>query len=199
MRRLPVAVLCVAGLAGALSACSSGTSLSPTTTPSTSSAATTTTAAVPTVAHPLDSSKFQSAPCSALTTAQLEALGVPAPHGDADTDALGPGCTWRGGAGTGIGNGVDLTWETTESKGLQSTYARKSAFSYWTVTTVDGYPAVIGDVSDGRRFGTCTINVGISDTMSFIARYNGTVEPQKSQSCQLVPQVADDIIKNLGG
>ena len=87
---------------------------------------------------------------------------------------------------------------TTSSNGLQFTYARKSAFSYWTTTTVDGYPAVIGDVADGRSDGTCTINVGVSDKMLFVATYNGTVEPQKSQSCQLVPQVADDVIKNLG-
>ncbi|HEX7660454.1 MAG TPA: DUF3558 family protein, partial [Pseudonocardiaceae bacterium] len=76
MRRLPVVVLCLAGMAGALAACSSAGSATPTTSTSTNAETTTSTApAVPTVAHPLDSSKFQAAPCSALTAAQLQELG----------------------------------------------------------------------------------------------------------------------------
>lgn len=199
MRKLPLIVLGIAGTAGMLVACSSGGSATPTTSTSASTETTTSTAAVPTVAHPLDSSKVQSAPCSALTKAQVEAVGVPTPLSGSSTSVLGPGCTWTGGGTSGIGNGIELTWDTTDSNGLQFAYDRKSVFTYWTTTSVDGYPAVIGDVMDDRKSGSCSINVGVSDKMMFIARYDGLVEPQKSQSCQLVQQVADDIIKNLGG
>lgn len=125
----------------------------------------------------------------------------PGAAGDAGTDTLGPGCSWTADAHSGVGNDLAITWVTTSSTGLglQFTYARKSVFKYWTTTTVDGYPAVIGDVMDDRAKGSCTINVGVSDTMLFIADYNGWNEPQKSQSCQLVQQVAADVIKNLGG
>jgi hypothetical protein len=197
LRKLSVAVLCLAAIASTLAACSSGSNnAGPTTT---TISATTTTDPVPTVAHPLDSSKFENTPCSSLTTAQVEALGVPAPTADNTPGAVGSACTWSAGGDSGILNAVAVTWDTSDSNGMQYAYQRKSKFKYWTTTSVDGYPAVLGDVLDERPSGTCAVNVGVSDHMLFIVHYYGRDEPQKSQSCQLVVQVAADVLKNLGG
>jgi hypothetical protein len=200
VRNLPIVALCLAGLLGLTVACSSDSGLTapPSTGATVTADSTTTVSGVPTVAHPLDASKMQAAPCSSVTVGQLDALAVPSASADANPDVTGTGCVWSTGTGSAA-NGMYLTWDATHNNGLGWVYQSGPTWLYWIPLTVDGYPAVQGGTVDNRANGSCTINVGVSDQLVFILTYNGALQPQRSQPCQLATRAATDVLKNLGG
>ncbi|HWE89279.1 MAG TPA: DUF3558 domain-containing protein [Pseudonocardiaceae bacterium] len=199
MRSLPVVVLCLAGIVGLATACSSGSGEGgPQPAGSTASTSAAPVSGVPKVAHPLDASKFEAAPCSSVTASQLDALAVPSASRDAQQDVTGTGCVWSAGTGTAA-NGMYLTWDTSHTNGLGWVYQAGSTWTYWVPLTVNGYPAVQGGTVDNRQTGSCTIYVGVSDQLVFILTYKGSLLPQESKPCQLATQAATDVVQNLGG
>ncbi len=137
--------------------------------PSTSAPPTPATEDVPKVADPLDASTFVAAPCTALTSTQLNQLGVNPPGRARGNDGVEePGCSWHG-----TGTSVSIGWITANPNGLADSYRGRDREAYFIETTVDGYPAVFVDRTDGRATGRCGILVAVSDTMTFYTAENG--------------------------
>jgi hypothetical protein len=152
----------------------------------------------PRVSDPLDATKFLTQPCAVLTPAQLAQFSVREP-GEPDTDSeiaknSGPGCLWER-QDTPLGSTLDMSFLTGNKKGLSDTYRGRSRFKFFEETTVEGYPAVFNDLSDGRSNGNCNITVGISDTLTFRAREGGG--PAGQVVCDRTKQVAAAIIATL--
>ncbi|HEX7658162.1 MAG TPA: DUF3558 domain-containing protein [Pseudonocardiaceae bacterium] len=183
--------------AAALAGCSSGgDGLAPSGTAATSATSAASSAA-PKVTHPLDASKVLETPCSALTTSDLGGISVGAATGQPRQSDYGPGCDWQGTV-YGASAGASIGWETIDKKGLSDYYTQKSDAGYWIPTTVSGYPAVFADLNgDYRSTGSCTINVGVSDSLYFLATADSA--PDGNTACQRARQAAADVIKNLGG
>jgi len=151
----------------------------------------------PRVGSPLDAARFLSQPCAVLTQAQLEGFGV-SRAGEPDTDseiarASGPGCLWH--ARPEVDSTIDVSFLTGNKNGLADTYRGRSRFKFFEETTVEGYPAVFNDPSDGRPHGDCNITVGISDTLAFRAREEGGLVGQAV--CDRAKQVAAAVIATL--
>jgi hypothetical protein len=149
----------------------------------------------PKVTKPLDASRFIQNTCSALSSADLAALGVNgAKATPGDDGVIGKGCEW---SGQDAGNAVGISWETGDVHGLSDLYSIKSEQKYWTVMTVSGYPAVESAPNDERANGICDVEVGVSDTLYFISDFEARNDP--SRACELAKQAAAAVIKNLGG
>lgn len=139
----------------------------------------------PRVTTPLDGSAFAAAPCTSLTGAQLSDFGVN-PPGDlrGEDGVFPPGCGWHG-----DGASISVGWLTDNENGLSDTYRRRELDAYFIETTVDGYPAVFTDGTDGRPSGRCGIVVGVSDTLTFYAVENGG-QLEGDAACSRAKQVA---------
>lgn len=185
-----------AALAGCTSTSGTGSTPTPATSTTQNLPASTTGSApkAPAVAHPLDTTKIMSQPCTALTSSDVSGLNIVNGSGKPDSDNNGSQCSWAGDSG----GTVSIGWVTTNKNGLSDLYAKSSTMAYWQPTTVSGYPAAYGDaLSDGRAQGDCVINTAVSDELYFIAQVD---TPQNaSQSCTLAEQAAGDVIRNLGG
>jgi Protein of unknown function (DUF3558) len=130
-----------------------------------SSSAGTLPAGTPSVAHPLDTTAFQKAPCSALTAAQLSQLTIGA-SGQADTaDPVGPVCHWHDKDGKSKMNLA--VYFLTTGQGLASVYSQKSTFEVFTpLPDIAGYPAIIALNPDQRSQGNCEVTIGVSDKLA---------------------------------
>lgn len=150
----------------------------------------------PTVVTALNASPFVAHPCAALTTSQLAGITLTNLHILPDNAAGNPLCAW---ADETTGDSVGVTWMSATTQGLSQVYAQRVSQGYFTPTTVDQYPAVYADFADLRAQGTCSLNVGVSNTLYFIAKYDSEHTATRQQACQLIAQVATDVITNLGG
>lgn len=155
------------------------------------------TSGAPRVSDPLDASKFLTQPCAVLTQAQLTVFSVSRP-GKPDTEGAvaknaGPGCVWHTGAP--LDSTISIGFMTGNKKGLSDTYRGRSRFEYFEETTVDGYPSVFNDIVEGRPSGQCNLVVGISDTLTFLAREEGRLVGQAV--CDRAKQVAAAVIATL--
>jgi hypothetical protein len=153
----------------------------------------------PRVSNSLDASRFLTRPCDVLSQTQLTSFGV-SRLGKPDTDSqiakqVGPGCTWN--ADPEVNSTIGVGFLTGNKRGLSDTYRGRSQFDYFDETTVDGYPAVFADGTDGRPAGRCNITVGISDTLAFSASEQGGRKGQ--DSCDRAKQVAAAVIATLKG
>jgi hypothetical protein len=151
---------------------------------------------VPKVAKPLNAASMSAAPCSSLAPAQLSGIGLANARGD-NTSITGTAiCGWTDDT---TGNVIGISWENDLGNGLSTIYSEKAQQGYWQPISVDGYPAVFADLADLRSKGTCVLNVGVSDKLSFISQYTAAQSDIGTKSCQLAQQAAADVIKNLGG
>lgn len=150
----------------------------------------------PTVSDPLDASKFEANPCSALTADQLANISLTNLHSSPTSSVGDPLCTWSDETSS---DSIGVTWMSTPGSGLSLDYSEKSSFAYFQPTMVGSYPAVFDDVADLRAQGTCALSVGVSNTLAFIAKYDSESAATKTQACQLAKQAASQVIKNLGG
>jgi hypothetical protein len=151
----------------------------------------------PKVVQPLNAASLSSAPCSSLTAAQLSGIGLTNVRGSHDASITGTAiCGWTDDT---TGNGIGISWENDLGNGLSTIYSERAQQGYWQPTSVDGYPAVFADFADLRSKGTCVLNVGVSDKLSFISQYTAAQSDIGTKSCQFTEQAAADVIKNLGG
>jgi hypothetical protein len=132
-----------------------------------------------------------------LTQTQLDGFGVSRP-GEPDTDseiakASGPGCLWH--ARPEVNSTIGISFLTGNKKGLSDTDRGRSRSTFFEETTVEGYPAVFNDPSDGRPHGDCNITVGISEMLAFRAREEGGLVGQAV--CDRAKQVAAAVIATL--
>jgi hypothetical protein len=179
--------------AGVVAGCSSATpgTAVPTTQSSAPSSGVGSGDTAPKVAHPLDGAAFVAKPCSSLTPADTEALGLAGAQGEIGANNL---------LGIGCGfflhdTGVNVLWNKDDTNGLTDLYALRSNYAYWIPTTVSGHPAVFEDGIDERSTGTCSVDVGVNDHLFFDAQVV-SVSPV-AQACPLAKRAAALVIKNL--
>ncbi|HEX7662378.1 MAG TPA: DUF3558 family protein [Pseudonocardiaceae bacterium] len=147
----------------------------------------------PQVTHPLDATEALQAPCTSLSTGDVEGVGAQNVLAGmpSTTDGI-PTCYWEGTNTVRVAVG----WMLDNKDGLSYLYYRQSQMAYWIPTTVSGYPAVFADVEDDRSDGRCIINVAVSDSLYFATMY---ASGSRGMACYLAQQAATDVIKNLGG
>lgn len=150
----------------------------------------------PTVATPLNASAFLANPCSALTISQLTAITLTDLHTLPNSTAGNPLCTW---VDQSSSDSVGVDWMPSATDGLSQVYAQRPSQGYFVPTTVGHYPAVYADFADLRAQGTCSLNVGVSNTLYFFVKYDSEQAATRQQACQLTAQAAADVIRNLGG
>ncbi len=151
----------------------------------------------PHVPAPLNNTILVRHPCSLLTTAQLGAVGITSATTSAvDQTQVSVGCEWTdrtvGVAGTEVG--VDQ--ETKIQHGLSDIYRQQKQQAYWQPVTIQGYPAVLNALTDGRTGGTCFLNLGITDSDVAVLSYQGS---PGSRPCDKVQTLAALVVQALKG
>lgn len=150
----------------------------------------------PHVATPLDTSKFQAAPCTVLSAQDTQTLGFDTP-GKVSTNSLGPACRWSN-LNTGVSMRIALT--TANKEGLGSLYRQRGSFElFQPLPDVQGYPAVAYGSIDSRKNGTCSVALGPSDTLDIDIALDAANGPLKADPCGAGQQVAGMVVKNLKG
>lgn len=191
-----------AGIAFAAAGCSPtpvGGSGTPTTSSTSSSDALA--PGTPNVAHPLDTTAFQKAPCSVLTAAQLKQFNIGA-TGKAQDDPLGPHCGWADNFGPSkIGLSVIFA---TAGSGLSDIYSQKAQYvAFQPLSDIDGYPAVIAMTDDARPQGDCKVSIGVSNQL-FIS-VEGVIQtgangaPDATQPCPRIQAIATAMVTTMKG
>jgi hypothetical protein len=110
---------------------------------------------------------------------------------------LGSICAWNdNGVGT-VGASASVAVQTTLHRGLSDIYAQRSGMGYFTPVTIEGYPAVLADLTDQRASGTCALNLGVSDTSVLVIDYHqGDLG---LPACDKVQAVARAVVETLKG
>ncbi|MGH3833006.1 MAG: DUF3558 domain-containing protein [Pseudonocardiaceae bacterium] len=177
MRRLPVALLLAAALAG----CSAGGA--PPTSPTPAASAD----PIPPVRQPANLAGTP--PCALLTPAQLTANRIDLPG--QPKDVLGaPGCEWDNTAHTReIRIYVDLGNDV-----LHNVYAQRASFPVFEVTQVAGHPAI--RTKNNAASTSCFFHVAAADKQTFVVTFTslgqGLEEP-----CGPARALAEAVMSNL--
>jgi hypothetical protein len=201
-RGLRVSTIVVAA-AVLLAACDSG----PTGNPSGSTAAPAATGGqssagstreAPRVSSPLPTGELVTNPCSALSTSQLNQLGI-APPGRASTNQAGPNCKWVGAANPSNTAAVGVM--TANHNGLSDIYAgnEQKKFAYFEPTQVDGYPGVYAESANDRANGFCSVWIGLTDQLVIGVSMILTTGSNKTHPCDSAYAVGKAVIEHLKG
>ena len=164
-----------------------------------SSVASVSTSGAPQVAQPLNVSNYVKDPCQLLSAAQLQTISFTLTNKPTTdkSSALGAGCDWHD---HHTGAHVGVAWQSNYTNGLNDLYAKKGEEKYFIPTQVEGYPAVYASESDDRPTGTCTLNVGPTNTSMFFVLTDAPPD-QKTTACDIAQKAAGlaiDTMKNGG-
>jgi hypothetical protein len=187
--RLTAATVVALGL---LTACSGGNggSDSPSQSQSPSSASS---GAGPKVPAPLATQALLSDPCSVLTAAEADGVGLASP-GRKRTEGL-QGCVWTSSA-TEL-NQIGLTPLPQNTGGISDIYTKKTGAAYFEPVDITGYPGVYTDIQDARADGSCTLWVGVTDQLAVSVIPQLSTGPNKSDPCALAKKFATAMIAHL--
>ncbi len=194
MRRAAIAM--VAGAVLMVTGCSAPSSVGGTPAPTSD----TLPPGTPNVAHPLDTTAFQKAPCSVLTAAQLQQLNVAAAGQPKVDDPLGPACDWHDQNGPSkIDLGVGFV---TAGQGLAGPYSQKSNYEVFEPQQdIGGYPALIAMTDDARPQGDCQILIGVTNKLALsiegLLKTGVDKSPDMSNPCPRVRAVAEAVIATI--
>lgn len=169
---------------------------SPITTPASSGASTGASASSPAVTNPLDVSKFMVDPCASITSTQASNLTI-SPQGRRVDIQTGQACDWL--YGPNLEWDAAVTYIVPDAKnGLQNLYNLEATIGhqggYFEPTTIDGYPAVYEDVSDGRQNGDCQLSVGVNEQVFFSVLNRG---PKNTDLCKGAAKVATAVVETI--
>jgi hypothetical protein len=153
-------------------------------------------AEVPTVSDPLDAAALTSEPCTALTSAQLDELGLTEGETRPNDQFEGEACRWK--STEDSLDSVDLT-ALDNTDGLAGVYAAKNENAYFEPTDVAGYPAVYSGLVDARDSGACNLWVGVDDETVLHVLTNLGSADSADASCGFAADVAEATISTLGG
>ncbi|WP_086678354.1 DUF3558 domain-containing protein [Amycolatopsis pretoriensis] len=154
---------------------------------------------VPKVDTPIDTSRFESAPCSALTDAQVTELFGGQSTAKPELQApAGPTCGWTPADLTGAN--INVIFSTVDRLGLTSVYqAKGTTYKLFEVLApIAGHPAVAYGTSDFRATGVCSIAVGTSDRSTVditVTQSRGNVG--KSDPCVAAQTVGSKVLATL--
>lgn len=152
----------------------------------------------PTVANPInDTTRVEKDPCSAVPTAEIEAIGGKVKRTRVDDLTMGNACVW---VFQEAPNTVSAGLVTGNKDGLSALYAQKASGGLTTFKPVDpvnGHPAVIF-ANGGEGEGNCTLAVGVRDDLVYTVIPRLTDHhPSYSDPCGMAAKVAATAIKNL--
>ncbi|MFI6300585.1 DUF3558 domain-containing protein [Amycolatopsis thailandensis] len=193
MKRFLLLAAAVSILAGGC-----GTQVAGTATTSAPSSARLPSDGAPAVANPIaNTAVVEADPCSAIQTAEIEAIGGKVKRSELEPMTMGNACAWIFAAGA---NTVSAGLTTGNKNGLSSLYAQNATGGLTTFTSVppvDGYPAVVY-ANGGEGKGTCTLAVGVRDDLVYtvIPRLGGD-NRSFSDPCGMATKVAAAAIKNF--
>ena len=120
----------------------------------------------PKVDDPLDTTRYQQDPCSALTASQAQQELTLPPNGKRDDAAFGKGCEWFNPDTRGR---VSIAFLTSNPRGLSAAYEanQEGKYPYFNpLPLIEGYPAIASDVADRRPTGACIVVVGVTDQLA---------------------------------
>lgn len=144
----------------------------------------------PKVATPLDTTRFQQNPCSALTRAQQQALGISA-AGSVEVDDLGNICHWSLQYDVVYAFGFNVKFPEGEALGLANAYQNAGPGAMRRLPDVYGQPAAI-DPSQNTD-GLCAVYLGATDQISYAATVQiGPDQPDYQNPCSVAEQIAAD-------
>jgi hypothetical protein len=153
----------------------------------------------PKVKNPLDASRYLQSPCNMLTSAQLQELNLPT-EGEPGAGPLGLDCSWVNHAS---GGKVRIQWADKNPRGLSGDYAAHKAgrFAYFIeYPDIEGLPGVSADLFDDRSHGACSVAVGVTDQLEFLADVQLSLQNiGKKDACEVVVKAAEMMIKTMKG
>ncbi|MFC3896255.1 DUF3558 domain-containing protein [Lentzea rhizosphaerae] len=198
--RIRTTVIGIAAALAVLSGCTGGgTTGTPTqtSTNTSSSSGDTTPNGAPRVKTPLAYERFEADPCSVVTAAQLEALGLPGIKGELNPSAPGKSCIWHGSKTPSKATPGIVFLQGVE--GLDALYGAKANMELWEPQPpIQGFPAVLNSAADLRASGNCSLDVGITDkqVLSFLIQTDkgGT---RYSEPCAAVTDFANQVITTI--
>ncbi|MFI6097556.1 DUF3558 domain-containing protein [Lentzea sp. NPDC051213] len=133
----------------------------------------------PKIQNPLNVKAFEADPCGVVTSAQVQAFGVPGVTGKVNTNAVGAACVWLGASTPArMSPGVVIFPDGTNL----STILPKKDTTYEVfepLPDIQGYPAYIALINDARKSGSCEILVGVSDEKVIAATFQSSTGSQK--------------------
>ncbi|MFJ8910812.1 DUF3558 domain-containing protein [Amycolatopsis sp. NPDC102389] len=152
----------------------------------------------PAVTIPItDTAAVEADPCSAIPTAEIEAIGGKVERSELEALTMGKACAWIFQEGA---NTVSAGLVTGNKDGLSALYSQNAAGGLTTfkpVNPVNGYPAVIY-ANGGEGRGTCTLAVGVRDDLVYtVIPRLGDDHPSSSDPCGMATKVAAAAIRNL--
>lgn len=173
-----------------------GASIDPSQTPTTSASASGDQA--PPVRTALNDARVVADPCSTLTSGQLQGIGFTASVKTKVEDLpVGNVCNWNDDTVGAVGASTGVGVQTTLIHGLSDIYAQRRDMAYFIPVTIEGYPAVLTDLTDQRDSGTCALNLGVSDTSVMSINYQQ--EGLGPSACDKVQAVARAVVETLRG
>ncbi|MGW4214053.1 DUF3558 domain-containing protein [Lentzea sp. NPDC004789] len=198
--RIRTTAIGIAAALAVLAGCGGGgTTGTPTQTPSSTPASSgdTTPNGAPKVKTPLAYERSEADPCSVVTAAQLEALGLPGIKGEPNPGAPGKACIWLGSKTPSKASPSVVFLQGVE--GLDALYGAKANMELWEPQPpVQGYPAVLNSAADLRKSGQCSLDVGVTDkqVLSFLIQIDkgGT---RYSEPCAAVTDFANQVITTI--
>jgi hypothetical protein len=153
-------------------------------------------AGAPKVDNPLDTSRFQQDPCQALSAEQAEYLGFSS--GKPADIPLGNACEWSKDGSTAS---VTVHFLDRNPYGLSAEYqAKKDGKTglFEELSPIEGYPAIVTDIVDGRPQGVCTVVVGVSDEITFEVPITLSLENiGEKDPCEIAAMVAGLALKTM--
>jgi hypothetical protein len=152
----------------------------------------------PKVEDPLDTTRYQSDPCSILTASQAQdELNLP-PQGEPEVVALGKGCKWYNPDTRGE---VQIALLTGNPRGLSAVYRanQEGKYPYFTeLPPVEGYPAIASDIEDRRPRGICIVDVGMTDELVLnVALYLSQANVGHAEPCEMAARVAGLAVQTM--
>ena len=181
----------------ALAACGGGSTGGQATTAPASSSSTEPMLA-PKVSQPLtNTARYETDPCSAATTSEVEQLGGAVKGTDVYQALPGKTCQWNFSNGSGNVGGAFITGN---KRGLNSLYVEHQArrlTTFQPVPPVEGYPAVVYSQGDEAP-GTCSLAVGVRDELTYTAiAHLRDGNPSFADPCKMVTQLSAMVINRL--
>ena len=173
-----------------------------TTTAGKSSTSASSAADAPTVAKPLDTSKWQADPCSVLTQAQVASI-LPNAQAKPGSTSLGPDCSWHDLANAEKTPGLGIGFVTANKSGLSALYEnhKRGAMAILNrLPDIDGYPAVVYSNDPGAiQDGACSVAVGVTDQLDISADVNIPTGGDKSKACDTAIKLATLAMDTMTG
>jgi hypothetical protein len=174
-----------------LAGCGNSGGTTGTPTPGTQPTSTGNSGGAPKVQNPLDVKAFDADPCSAVTATQVQAFGLSGVSGRTNPGAVGAACIWLGTSTPAkMSPGIAILPDGTS---LSSVIAKKDSTYqvFEQLPDIQGYPAYLALVSDGRKSGSCELLVGVSDQRTIGSTFQSSTGSSKfSDPCGAATEFA---------